>query len=192
MKHIVIALLASAGLVAPVAADSARQAFFKAWEGQSVVVKASLYSLVYNERGVLGNKRSGLREGVLVVTSSRGQHLQFDGRQGRETVVATDPSLFIKAVSAAYQPDALEVRSYRKVEPLTIEQFVPGAELIVRDVRIDRDVVTLKLEPPDGSNDTMTSLRVKWPLPLSSSFSERLQVEGLLRQFVELKHPSPH
>jgi hypothetical protein len=54
-------------------------------------VKTALYSLVYNERGRLGNARSGRREGVLVVTSPRGGHFQLDGRQGRGTVVASDP-----------------------------------------------------------------------------------------------------
>jgi hypothetical protein len=171
-----------------VGAESPQQVFVKAWKGQAVVVKSTLYSLVYNERGLMGNTRSGRREGLLVVTSSSGGHLQFDGRQGRETVVVKDPGLLVKAVSDAYQPDALEPRSYRKLEPLAIEQFVPGAELVVRDVRIERDEVKLEFEQADGSKDTTTSLRVRWPLPLSPSFGERGNVEDLLRRFVEIRH----
>jgi hypothetical protein len=189
MKHTIIALLVLASMTTTVKAESPRQAFVKAWKGQSVVVKTALYTLVYNERGKLGNTRSGLTEGLLVVTSSRGGHLQFDGRQGRDTVVAEDPALLVKAVSEAYRGNALDVRSYRRLEPLAIEQFVAGAELVVSDVRIERDEVKLELEQPDGSKDSMTSLRVKWPLPLSPSFSERRQLEDLLRQFVEIRHP---
>jgi hypothetical protein len=189
MKHTIILVLVLACMTASVTAESPRQAFVKAWRGQAVLVKTALYSLVYNERGMLGNTRSGRREGLLVVTSSRGGHLQFDGRQGRDTVVANDPALLVKAVSTAYEPNALEPRSYRKIEPLGIEQFVPGAELVVSDVHIERDEVKLEFEQPDGSKDTTTSLRVKWPLPLSPSFGERDQLEKLLRRFVELRHP---
>jgi hypothetical protein len=189
MKHAISALLVLACTTITVDAESPRQAFVKAWKGQSVVVKTALYSLVYNERGRLGNTRSGRREGLLVVTSSRDQHLQFDGRQGRDTVIATDPALLVKAVSEAYQGDALDVRSYRRLQPLAVEQFVPGAELVVSEVRIERDEVALEFEEPDGSTDTRTSLRVRWPLPLSPSFSERRHLEDLVRRFVEIKHP---
>jgi hypothetical protein len=189
MKHTITVLLVLACVTATVRAENPRQAFVKAWKGQSVVVKSALYSLVYNERGLMGNTRGGRREGLLVVTSSSRGYFQFDGRQGRETVVVKDPGLLVKAVSDAYQPDALEPRSYRKLEPLAIEQFVPGAELVVSDVRIERDEVKLEFEQPDGSKDTTTSLRVKWPLPLSPSFSERRNVEDLLRRFVEMRQP---
>ena len=189
MKPTIFSLLVLACLGTTVTAESPQRAFVKAWKGQPVVVKTALYSLVYNERGMLGNRRSGRREGLLVVTSSRDQHLQFDGRQGRHTVVATDPALLVEAVSAAYQADALDVRSYRKLEPLAIERFVPGAELVVRDVRLDRDMVTLELAEPGAGNDTMTSLRVKWPLPFSPSFSEREVLEDVVRRFLDIKHP---
>jgi hypothetical protein len=189
MKHTIILLFVLASMAVPVKADSPRQAFVKAWKGQAVLVKTALYSLVYNERGMLGNTRSGRREGLLVVTSARGGHLQFDGRQGRDTVVANDPALLVKAVSTAYEPNALEPRSYRKIEPLAIEQFVPGAELVVSDVHIDRDEVKLEFQQSDGNKDTSTSLRIKWPLPLSPSFNERDQLEKLLRRFIEFRQP---
>jgi hypothetical protein len=189
MKHLVVALIVSTGLAGTVEAESPRQAFVKAWKGQLVVVQADLYSLVFNERGLLGNTRSGQREGVLVVTSASRGHLQFNGRQGRETVVASSPAELVKAVSTAYQPDTLEIRSYRKIEPIAIERFVPGAELVVSAVHIERDEVKLELALPDSSKDSSTSLRVRMPLPFSPSFSERPQLEEILRRFVEIK---PH
>jgi hypothetical protein len=188
MKHAISALLVLACTTITVDAESPRQAFVKAWKGQSVVVKTALYSLVYNERGRLGNTRGGRREGLLVVTST-GEHFQFDGRQGRDTVIAQDPALLVNAVSAAYQGNTLDVRPYRRIEPLGIEQFVPGAELVVKDVRIERDEVKLEFEQADGSTDTTTSLRIRWPLPLSPSFSEQPHLEGLLRRFVEIRQP---
>jgi hypothetical protein len=190
MKHTtIVTLLVMAILGTPVSADSPRQAFVKAWKGQPVVVRTALYSLVFNERGTLGNTYAGRREGLLVVTSPTSKHLQFDGRQGRETVTASDPAQLVKAVSTAYQGDNLEIRSYRKIEPLAVEQFVPGAELVVSDVQVERDVVTLELEPADGGKDTSTSLRVKWPLPLSPSFSERPHLEELLQRYIEMRQP---
>ncbi len=182
-----IALVAVVCMATAVAADSPRQAFVKAWKGRPVTVRSTLYSLVYNERGTLGNMRRGLRDGLLVVTSPRRSHLQFDGRQGRETVASADAAALVKAVSTTYHGDALDVRSYRRLEPVAIEQFVPGAELVVSDVHVESDVVTLELQPADGSKDTMTSLRVKWPIPLSPSFNERVQLETIVRQYVEIK-----
>jgi hypothetical protein len=190
MRRPTIAVLALVSMTTAVAAESPRQAFVKAWKGQPVVVKATLYSLVYNERGTLGNMRRGLRDGLLVVTSGSGSHLQFDGRQGRETVTSADAAALIKGVSTAYQGDALDVRSYRRLEPVAIEQFVPGAELVVRDVHVESDVVTLELLPADGSKDTMTSLRVKWPMPLSSSFNERAQLDAIVRRFLAVRRPA--
>ena len=81
------------------------------------------------------------------------------------------------------------MRACSWIEPLAIEQFVPGAELVVSDVRIERDEVKLEFEQADGSNDATTSLRVKLPLPFSPSFSERGHLEDLLRRFVEIRHP---
>ena len=189
MKHTMMAVILLVCVGTTLAADSPRQEFVKAWKGQSVVVRSALYSLVYNERGRLGNTLRGLREGLLVVTSSNTQHFQFDGRQGRDTVVAEDPALLVKAVAAAYEANTLDVRPYRRLEPLGIEQFVPGAELVVTDVRVESDQVTLEFAEPDGSTDTTTSLRIQWPLPLSPSFRERRNLEDLLRRFLEITNP---
>ena len=97
----IIALVTALSSVA--VAESPQQAFVKRWEGQSVVVKQTLYTLVYNERGRLGNTRSGKRDGLTVVTPSAGIYLQFDGRQGRDAVVEQQPQNIIQAVSVAYE-----------------------------------------------------------------------------------------
>jgi hypothetical protein len=191
MKHTIIALLVLASTAPSVTAESPRDSFAKSWKGQSVVVKTMLYSLIYNERGKLGTTRTGRREGLLVVTSSNTEHLQFDGRQGRNTVISKDPELLVKKVFAAYEPDALDVRAYRKLEPLAIHRFEPGVELIVGDVFFARDEVKFEFVQQDGGDEAVTSIRVKWPLPLSPAFSERLPLEDLLRRFIERKPVSP-
>jgi hypothetical protein len=191
MKHRIlgIGLVVLACLGTPVEAESPQRAFVKAWNGQSVALKRVLYSLVYNERGKLGTTHNGLRAGVLVATPLLGEYFRFDGRHGRDTVLAKNPDLLVRAVSTEYEPDSLDLRSYRKLEPLAVHRFEPGVALEVSDVQVERDEVTLEFVLPDGDKETMTSLRIKWPLPLSSSFSERSGIEDVLRRFVEIKTP---
>jgi hypothetical protein len=111
-------------------------------------------------------------------------YFQFDGRQGRDDVVAHDPQRMIAAVSAACEPDSLELRSCRKVEPIAPNRYDPGGELVVSGVKIDRDVVTIPFAPAGagraGDDDAVTSLRIKWPMPLSKSLSERDLIENLI------------
>ena len=168
------------------AADSPQQTFVKAWEGRAVTVKSTLHSLIYNERGKLGTRRSGLREGLLVVTPSQGAYFQFDGRQGRGEVVRTNLQGFVAAVNAEYERDALDVRPYRKLEAIAINRVDPGAALLVVAVRVDRDEVRFELASKGG--DAVTGIRVKWPVPWSKSFTERALVESVLQQFLE---PTP-
>ena len=174
---------------ATVPAKYSRQAFVKGWEGQAVLVRATLYSLLFNERGKLGNTRRGLREGLIVVTPSQGTYFQFNGRQGRDDVVERDPGRVMAAVNSAYQADSLDVRSYRKVEPLAVNRYDPGVELVVSDVRVEGDQVRLDFATPGARDDSVTSIRVRWPIPLSKSLTERDLVEDLLRRFVEIQRP---
>jgi hypothetical protein len=173
------------------ASETPQQAFVKQWEGRAVVVKQTLYTLVYNERGRLGNLLRGKRDGLTVVTPSAGTYLQFDGRQGRDDVVERQAEKVIDAVSVAYAPDSLDLRSYRKVEPVLMMRHDAGAELVIRSVRIERDTVRLSFaQAPAAQNadeDPVTALTVKWPVPLSRSFSERGLIEELIRQFVDFR-----
>ena len=172
------------------AGENPQQAFARVWEGQSVAVKRPLYTLVYNERGKLGNTHDARRDGLTVVTPSSGVYFQFDGRQGRSDVTATKPEEIFNGVRAAYEPDSLEIRSYRKVDPIVVHRYDTGVQLIVRSVRYGRDTLRLGLAVADADPDEVTSLTIKWPVPLSKSFTERPVVEGLIRQFIDIRPPS--
>ena len=178
--------LAFAG--AALSADTPQQTFVKTWQGRTVTVKTTLYSLIYNERGLIGTTRTGLRQGLVVATPSQGSYFQFDGRQGRPEVMRRDLHRFIAAVNTTYESDDLDVRNYRKLEALAINRYDPGVELVVSSVRINRDEVTFEFAAALGE-ESVTAVRIKWPLPISKRFDERPEVEDLLQQFVEVKQP---
>lgn len=170
------------------AADTPHLAFSRSWEGRQVRVKRTLYTLVYNERGRLGNTYSGKREGLTVLTPYDGIYFQFEGRQGRQDVVVRDPQQIIDAVAAEYQADTLDVRSFRKVEPVQIFRYDVGVALVVTKVWFERDSVRLILAESTGSaakENSETAITVRWPAPLSKSLSERQLIEGLLGWFIE-------
>ena len=185
MNRNAIALLLVAAAGIPLAADSPQQTFAKTWEGRTVTVKTTLYSLIFNERGKLGTTKSGLREGLIVVTPSKGAYFQFDGRQGRGEIVRKDLQGFVAAVNAEYEKDALDVRPYRKLEAVAINRYDPGVELLITGVRIGPDQVRVDLAT--GSGETATAIRIKWPVPLSKAFNERPLVENVLQQFVDIQ-----
>ena len=173
------------------AAERPQQAFARDWEGKHVIVRQTLFTLVFNERGLLGNTVSAKREGLTVVTLSEGMYFQFDGRQGQDDIVGRDAQRIVDEVGAAYRGNDLEVRSYRKIEPLLIARYDAGVELVVRSVRIDRDTVRLSLaqmDGPDSANRPVTSLTIKWQVPLSRSFSERDVIEKLIRPYLDVKN----
>jgi hypothetical protein len=174
------------------AGQSPQDAFVKSWVGRSVVVKRTLFTLVYNAKGAIGTTSSGKRDGLVVVTPFEGEYLRFDGRGGRDDVVGRDPRQFVDAVKTAYAVDSTEVRSYRTVEPLMVARYDAGVELIVKDVRVGKDTVKLTfVQPsgPDGPDAIVTSLTVKWPLPFSKTFSERDGVEKLILPYVSAVIP---
>ncbi len=106
----------------------------RAWEGRAVTVRAPIYTLVFNERGKFGTTRYGQREGLTVATASGAAYLQFDGRQGRDTVVEQDPRMMLAAVNTAYEGDVLDVRPYRRLDALKVSRYDPGARLEVTGV----------------------------------------------------------
>ena len=69
------------------AADIPREAFTRTWVGRTVLLKQTLYTLTYDERGLMGQTRRDKRDGLNVVTPFNGSHLQFDGRQKQEDVL---------------------------------------------------------------------------------------------------------
>jgi hypothetical protein len=188
-RRFAVSVVALASIaVVEVAADSPQQAFVKSWEGQDVVVKRTLFALVYKERGRLGNTSSPRRDGLTVVTPNQALYFQFDGRQGRDDVIERDPQKVLDAVNAEYQGDGLDVRSYRKLEALVLTRYDAGVRLIVKSVKVDRDAVRLGFVEAGGSNgpdDLGATLTVKWPVPLSKALTERPLIENLVRQFVD-------
>jgi hypothetical protein len=184
----VAVILAAASMLK--ASEDPQRTFVKDWEGRTVVLKQTLYTLVYNERGRLGNTHEARREGLTVVTAYGDVFLQFDGRQGRDDISARDPQRILDLVSVTYQRDSVEVRSYRRLEPLMISRYSPGVELVVSGVRFKNDWIRVSLSETTGPNvvdDPITSIAIKWPSPFSKSFSERNVVEGLIRRFVDVK-----
>lgn len=172
-------------------ADSPQQAFARRWQGKAVVLKQPLYTLVYNERGRLGTTRNNRRDGLTVVTPSNGVYYQFDGRQGRDDVMQRQVVGMVEAVNAAYQPDSLDVRAYRKVEPIVLNRYDPGSELVIGRVLVDRDFVRIAfVQGASDAEDPLTWLTVKWPVPISKSLSEADVIEGLIRQFFDFSVPS--
>jgi hypothetical protein len=171
------------------ASDSPAQAFARTWEGKSVTVTQTLYTLVYNERNRAGVTKGGRKDGLTVVTPFEGVHFQFDGRQGKDDVTERDVRRVIKGVTETYQADSLDVRPYQKIEPLLLTRYDAGANLVVKNVRVDRNSVRLGFVQMDGPDaaDEVTSLTIRWPTPLSKTFSERMLVENLIHSFVDVR-----
>lgn len=108
----IVAMALLFGSTTPItAADSPKEAFTKAWVGRTVLLKQPLYTLLFDERGLMGQTRRDKREGLNVVTPFKGSHFQFDGRQKQDDVVTLDPQQLVDEVDIAYQPDSLSVRS---------------------------------------------------------------------------------
>jgi len=162
-----------------VAAETPQKAFTGEWQGRTVVIRQRLYSLVFNERGTMGHIYAGRREGLVVVTPQDGVFFEFPGRQHRDDVSLRDLRGMIEAVDQEYVADALDLRGYRKLEPLSLVQYDPGGELVVARAEVLKDLVRLTFSQPGGpEGDTpVSSLTVRWPLPLSKAFTERQQIE---------------
>jgi hypothetical protein len=191
-RLVAFTIVVASAFSAASAAESPQLAFSRSWEGREVRVKRALYTLVYNERGRLGNSYSGKREGLTVLTPYDGIYFQFEGRYGRQDILVQDPQQIIDAVAVEYLGDTLEVRSYRKVEPLMLARYDPGVALVVTKVQFARNTVRLILVESTGSGakeNSETAITVKWPAPLSKSLSERQLIEGLLGWFIDGTDP---
>jgi len=194
-RRVTLALIVlAAGVSAVAAADSPQQAFARSWEGRTVVLKQTLYTLVYDERSRIGKVQAGKREGLTVVTPFEGTYFQFDGRRGRDDIKDTQPQRLRESVAKAYVGDsALELEASSAIEPGIISRHEAGVECVVRKIQLGRNTVKLVFASTSGAHgdqDPFTSLTVKWPVPLSKSLTERDSIESLIRRFVEIK-PTP-
>ena len=189
LRRFAVVALVAASLSAAAAAEGPREAFTSAWTGRTVFVKQTLYTLSYDERGLMGQTRHDKRDGLNVVTPFNGSYFQFDGRQKQDDVLDQDPQRLIDKINTTYQADSLAVRSYQKIQPHLLHRYAPGAELVVSKARIERDFVRLVLvdRKSDFGDEPATSLTVRWPSPFSRSFGERDVVEGLVQQYLQVK-----
>jgi hypothetical protein len=146
---------------------------------------------VYDERSRIGMVREGKRDGLTVVTPSEGTYLQFDGRRGRDDIKETEPQRLKDAVATAYVGESLlALEASKTIEPIVVSRHEPGVECVVRKILLSRYAVKLVFASRsgiDGEQDQLTSLTVKWPVPLSKSLMERESIESLIRRFVEIK-----
>lgn len=170
---------------ANVATESKQKAFENEWLGRRVVVARPLYSLVYKEQSLRGSI-DAKREGLTVVTPFDGVYFQFDGRRHVDDVTEHDVLKIAGAVKLAYiQSKALDEGSNQVIDPVMLARYDPGSGLVVRAAHVNRETVRLELAlPTDSDRELATSLTVQWPAPFSKSFSERVDVEGLIHQFL--------
>jgi len=171
-----------------VSAENQQKAFENSWVGRHVVVKRTLYSLVYKEQRIRGSVEVK-RDGLTVVTPFTGTYFQFDGRRHVDDIMEQDVQRISDSVKVAYQQSKLLDEGFSQVvDPILLTRYDPGTELIVRTARVNREMVRLELaQVTDGEKDIATSLTVQWPAPLSKSFSERVNVEGLIQQFLTIR-----
>jgi hypothetical protein len=155
------------------------------------VLKQPLYTLVYDERSRIGKVQAGKRDGLTVVTPFEGSYLQFDGRRGREDIKDTQPQRLKDSVATKYLGDSLlELEAVSTIQPIVVNRHEPGVECLVRKIQMSRYSVRLVFASTGGidhDQDPLTSLTVKWPVPLSKSLTERVSIENLIRQFVEIR-----
>jgi len=180
--------VALAAAASPHAAErSGKKAFLSAWVGRSVVVKRTLYSVVYDERSrvVPLIKHQDRVTGLTVVTPTGVSYFQFDARRdSEEDIIDNDPNGIVSKMRKQYiRSMNLDIGTSHDVEPLMLVQYSPGVKLIVRNVRIDRDRVLVQFHKV-GQGDLATTLTVKWPTPLSDELTESSLIDAALARFV--------
>jgi hypothetical protein len=92
-------------------------------------------------------------------------------------------------VQVAYRKEKLLGEGWtQKIDPVLLTFYDSGVALKVSTARVERDAVRLTFVLASGDDDDVaTSLTVKWPAPLSKSFSERGNIEELIQQFLTVR-----
>jgi hypothetical protein len=166
---------------------SGKKAFQHGWVGRSVVVKRTLYSVVFDERSRVlpAIKHRDRVSGLTVVTPTGTSYYQFDARRDSEDdIVDKDPDAIVSKMKNQYVRSAhLDNGSVQDVEPLMLVRYSPGVALIVKKVQIERDHVRLHFHK-DGEGALATTLTVKFPAPLSNEFTESPLIEHAITRFV--------
>jgi len=186
---ILLIILAASAISLHAAEQSGKKAFVSAWEDRTVVLKQTLYSIVFDERTrfVPIVKRQGRVSGLTVATSS-GMYYQFDARRDSEQdIIERDPNRIVAMLREQYYRGMhLDIGPAQDVEALMLVRYEPGVEFIVRRVQIERDLVRLSLHK-DRKADLATTLTVQWPVPLSKELTESSLIDDVLTRFVARK-----
>jgi hypothetical protein len=180
-----VMLAAAASLHA--AERSGKKALQEAWVGRSVVVKRTLYSVVFDERSrvvPLVTHRDRV-SGLTVVTPTGSSYYQFDARRdSEEDIVDRDPDRIVSKMRTQYiRSKHLDNGATQDIEPLMLVRYAPGVAFTVRKVQIDRDRVRLYFHK-DGETDLATTLTVKFPTPFSNEFTESPLIDDAITRFV--------
>jgi hypothetical protein len=185
---LIVALAATASTRA--AGRSGKDAFQEAWVGRTVVVKRTLYSVVFDERSrVLPLiKHQDRVSGLTVVTPTGTFYYQFDARRdSEEDIIDRDPNRIVSKMREQFARDMhLDIGTTQNIEPLMLVRYSPGVAFIVKKVRIDRDRVRLYLHK-HGDADLATTLTVKFPTPLTKALTESPLIDDALTHFVMRK-----
>ena len=106
-------------------------------------------------------------------------------RESEDDIIERDPNRVVSILRNQYRRSMhLDLGSVQDVEPLMLVRYDPGVELIVGKVQIERDHVRLSFRK-DLKADIVTTLTVKWPVPLSNAFTESSLIDDLLVRFVD-------
>lgn len=186
LASILSVLTVTAAISLDAAAPTAKKTFVTAWEGRNIVLTQPLYSIVYDERRrfLPSVKKQGQVTGLTVTTPS-GTYYQFEAlRDSEEDIIERDPNHVVSVLRNQYRRAMhLDLGSVQDVEPLMLVRYDPGVALMVGKVQIERDRVRLSFHK-DRKADRVTTLTVKWPVPLSNDFTEASLIEDLLARFV--------
>ena len=179
-------LLATTTIPLNAAAESGRKAFVDAWDNRTVVLKKTLYSIVFDERPrfLPFVKRQDRIVGLTVATWSD-TYYRFDARRDSEDdIIERDPDRIVVILRTQYYRGLhLDIGNVQDVEPLMLVRYEPGAELIARKIQIERDYVRLPLHK-NRDSDIATTLTVQWPVPLSKELTESSLIDDVLMRFL--------
>jgi len=179
-------LVVAAAVSIDAAGPSAKKTFVTAWEGRKVVLTQPLYSIVYDERSrfLPSLKKRGKVTGLTVTTPSA-TYYQFGAlRDTEDDIIERDPNRVVSTLRNQYRRSMhLDLGSVQDVEPVMLVRYDPGVVLLVDKVQIDRDRVRLSFHK-ERKGEPVTTLTVKWPVPLSNEFTEAPLIENLLARFV--------
>jgi hypothetical protein len=162
--------------------------FTRTWNGRRVLVKSTLYTVLYDEVGRVGVHYNGKQAGLTIATPE-GQYYEFDGPGEDEDVVEQTPDRVVSEMSTRFvRAYHLDIGIVKTITPLSLRQYEPGVVLIVDSIKVERNRVRFAFRRAgDAAADKefATSLTVEWPVPLSKTLREREGIEGVLQRFVE-------